>query len=176
MNTFVGPSGTGSVFVGSADHVEHTKHASISVDGGQVRIDATDDEHVIRIMHTTNDGIDILAALDKGTGATTMRIDSDGAVRAPEVIYGASNKSLVQLDATMVAATSTDIGTDNLVMRDQALGTEIDNLHVVADSSNYTATFPPAGLYFTEGTCRGELTLLEDTRIRPALRRRRHRN
>jgi hypothetical protein len=117
-------------------------------------------------MHTTNDGIDILAALDKGTGATTMRIDSDGAVRAPEVIYGASNKSLVQLDATMVAATSTDIGTDNLVMRDQALGTEIDNLHVVADSSNYTATFPPAGLYFTEGTCRGELTLLEDTRIR----------
>ena len=65
MNTFVGPSGTGSVFVGSADHVEHTKHASISVDGGQVRIDATDDEHVIRIMHTTNDGIDILAALDK---------------------------------------------------------------------------------------------------------------
>ena len=171
MNVHLGEE---PVFIGS-EVALHTEHDSINVDQGRVQIDAHDDEHVIRVKHDKNDGVDILHAVDRTTDAVTMQIESSGIVRVPDVYYAADGgfESLVDLNgyvntniATLAAASATDVGTDALVRRDQALGTEIDNLHVVADSSNYTATFPPAGLYFTEATGRGELNMIEDGRIR----------
>ena len=62
---------------------------------------------------------------------------------------------------TLQAASATDDGaTSNLVQRDQAAGTSIDNLHVIANAANYTQSFPPAGLYFTTGTCSESLDLV----------------
>ena len=171
MNVHLGEE---PVFIGS-EVALHTEHDSINVDQGRVQIDAHDDEHVIRVKHDKNDGVDILHAVDRTTNAVTMQIESSGIVRAPDIYYFANGgtESLVELNGyvennvtALAAASATDVGTDNVVRRDQALGTEIDNLHVVADSSNYTATFPPAGLYFTEATGRGELNMIEDGRIR----------
>ena len=171
MNVHIGQD---PVFIGRVES-DHTEHASVNVDQGQVKIDAHDDNHVIVVKHTKNNSVDILRAIDKSTDATTMQIESSGIVRCPDVYYTANGgtESLVELNGyvennvtALAAATATDVGTDNFVRRDQALGTEIDNLHVVADPSNYTASFPPPGLYFTEGTCRGELNLIEDARIR----------
>jgi hypothetical protein len=171
MNVHIGQA---PVFIGRVES-DHTEHASINVDQGRVRIDAHDDTHVIVVNHTKNNNVDILRAVDRTTDATTMQIESSGIVRCPDVYYTANSgtESLVELNGyvennvtALAAASATDVGTDNFVRRDQALGTEIDNLHVVADPSNYTANFPPPGLYFTEGTCRGELNLIEDARIR----------
>ena len=62
---------------------------------------------------------------------------------------------------TLQAATHLDDGTANtLVLRNQAAGTSIDNLHVIANATNYTQSFPPAGLYFTTGTCSESLDLV----------------
>ena len=161
MNVHLGED---PVFVGAEVQV-HTEHGSIDVDQGRVHIDAHDDEHVIRVRHGLNDGVDILHAVDRSTDAVTMRIESSGIVSAPDVTFG-SSQSLLALSNTVADASATDVGTDNLVLRDQALGTEIDNLAVVADSSSYTANFPPPGLYFTQATGRGELNMIEDGRIR----------
>ena len=69
------------MFIGS-EVALHTEHDSINVDQGRVQIDAHDDEHVIRVKHDKNDGVDILHAVDRSTDAVTMRIESSGIVRA----------------------------------------------------------------------------------------------
>ena len=58
---------------------DHVLSGKVVVDGGDVHIDASDPEHVVRIKHTQSDGIDVLHAFDKTTGAVTARIDSQGA-------------------------------------------------------------------------------------------------
>ena len=65
---------TGSIW-GGAGVVGHEK---LVVDGGAVHIDADDSEHVIRIIHEKDDGVDILAAIDEETDTKTVHIDSGG--------------------------------------------------------------------------------------------------
>ena len=149
-------AGQTSLFVGVPFvDLEHTKHGSVSVDNGAVHIDGDTSDHVISVKHTTGDGINILTATDKNTNAVTARIDSNGIVYCTNVVP-ASGGSLADLDNIIAAATALDPGTgDTLVMRDQSNGTEIDNLHVIARTSGYSpsGSYPPAGLYFTQGTC-----------------------
>ena len=162
-------TGGGTLFTGT--HVvalEHTKHESISVDDGAVHIDA-DRDHVIAIRHTRGDSKNILSATDIGTDTYSMRVDSNGNVIAPDVKYDTSGKSLVQLStdtgtatADLAAATAADAGSaDNLIRRNQAIGTAVNNLHVVARESGYTPTYPPPGLYFTQGFCDDSLDLIQ---------------
>ena len=154
----------------------HTVHDSINVDQGAVRIDA-DAEHVIRVKHETGDSVDIFAAIDKETSVKTMHVDSNGVVFVPNVVYGPADTSLntftsdavtmmTENETAISEASAADDGvTNNLVQRSQSAGTEIKNLHVVADETNYTEAFPPAGLYFTQGMCRGSLQLVEDASV-----------
>ena len=186
-------SGGTALFTGTPlEGVEHTKHLSVDVDQGAVHIDADDPEHVVRIKHDRNDGVDILTAIDNVTGTKSAHIDSAGALHCPDLLYGSNpernvgtdinllvtNIDLIETDITALeavtsgieivvdAATATDDGaTDNLVKRAQALGTEIDNLHVVASATNYTATWPPAGLYFTTGTTTESMDLLANAQL-----------
>ena len=60
--------------------LEHTQHESLSIDRGDIHIDAEDPDHKIRIKHTRGDGADVLAAIDKVTGTKTAFIDSQGAL------------------------------------------------------------------------------------------------
>ena len=90
-------SGGTALFTGTAIVVpEHTQHESVNVDGGAVHIDADDTEHVIRIKHSKNDGVDLLTAVDKTTAQTTMEIDSAGVVFAPNVKFGASMSTAIE--------------------------------------------------------------------------------
>ena len=163
------------VFVGEAPDPAHTEHSSITVDEGRVRIDG-DDDHVIRVTHDKSNGTDVLRAIDRATSNITMRIDSDGQVVCPDVRYkdeAGADKQLQALDtsatasqATLNAASAADNVQSNLVSRSVTSGTEIANLHVEARPSGYTKSFPPAGLYFTAATGRGELNIIEDGRMR----------
>ena len=88
--TVVRTGGT-ALFTGTAIEVqEHTTHGSVNVDQGAVHIDADDDDHVIRIKHNKSDGVDILSAIDNTTAQTTMEIDSAGVVFAPNVKFGST--------------------------------------------------------------------------------------
>ena len=72
-------SGGSALFTGTAVlETEHTVHESVNVDEGAVHIDADDPEHVLRIKHSTGDGVDIFAAVDKDSGVKTAFIDSSG--------------------------------------------------------------------------------------------------
>ena len=163
------------MFIGAEVQL-HTEHGSVNIDQGRVHIDADDAEHVIRVRHTKDDDIDILHAVDNETDAVTMRIESSGIVRCPDVYFTANSgtESLVELNtyvesnvSALAAASAADDGAiDNVIRRNQASGTEIDNLHVIADDTNYTVSFPPPGLYFTAATGRGELNMIEDGRLR----------
>ena len=174
----------GSTFTGTGTFgdSEHTAHESINVDGGAVHIDADDSEHVLRVKHDKDDGVDILCAIDNTTGSTTARIDSAGVAHVTNVITPSVNvndiietiegvvissaQSIGAINDIVSAATATDDGTaNNLVIRDQAVGTNIDNLHVIASAANYTNTFPPPGLYFTTGTCSESVDLIADARL-----------
>ena len=182
-----------SLYTGTPLEGEHTKHRSVNVDQGAVHIDAGDPDHVIRIKHDRNDGVDILTAIDNVSGTKTAHLDSAGGMHCPNLLYGSNpernvgtdinllvtNIDLIETDITALeavtsgieivvdAATATDDGaTDNLVKRAQALGTEIDNLHVVASATNYTATWPPAGLFFTTGTTTESLDLLANAQLK----------
>ena len=161
-----------SIFTGTELDISDTKHDSINVDSGVVHIDGDHSDGVIRIKHTRGDGQDILIATDVTTNTSTATIDSQGVVHAKDVYYHSTAdngiNSLDDLDntvednlGTIGAATAADAGqVDNLVKRSQANGTAINNLHVVARTSGYTTAYPPAGLYFTEGTCDDSLDLL----------------
>ncbi len=170
-------AGETPVFIGDPqpleDHVE-----KIVVDGGAVHIDAHDPDQVIRIKHTRGDGVDVLAAKDIATGTNTIRLDSAGdlhfkaggatvSLAALKGTVDTQATSITALQGTLAAATAVDDGaTDTVVKRSQANGTQICNLHVVADDTNYNQSFPPAGLYFEKATGRGEITLVEDARVR----------
>ena len=115
MNVHLGEE---PVFIGS-EVALHTEHDSINVDQGRVQIDAHDDEHVIRVKHDKNDGVDILHAVDRTTNAVTMQIESSGIVRAPDIYYFANGgtESLVELNGyvennvtALAAASATDVG------------------------------------------------------------------
>ena len=58
--------------------LEHAQHESLSIDRGDVHIDAEDPDHKIRIKHTRGDGADVIAAIDKVTDTKTAYIDSQG--------------------------------------------------------------------------------------------------
>ena len=171
----------GVVFTGINEPATHEK---VSVDGGAVHIDADDSEHVLRIRHVKDDGVDILCAIDNVTNSTTARIDSAGVAHVTNVktvsptrdyndlfttiegIVVSNSHIMGALETTVDAANATDDGTaNNLVIRDQAVGTNIDNLHVIASAANYTNTFPPPGLYFTTGTCSESVDLIADARL-----------
>ena len=165
--------GDSATFTGKAlPKEDHTYHESINVDNGAVHIDPDHSSHVIRIEHDKGDGKDIFRAVDNATGTNTARIDSDGIAVLHDVYYhstatGGTNTlddldTSVENNALVLAnASAIDSGTvDNLVKRSQANGTEVDNLHVVARTSGYTASYPPAGLYFNQGTCDDSLDLL----------------
>ena len=158
--------GDSATFTGqSLPKEDHTFHESINVDNGAVHIDPDHSSHVIRIEHDKGDGKDIFRAVDNATGTNTARIDSDGIAVLHDVYYHSTatggTSTLDDLDTSvennalvLANASAIDSGTvDNLVKRSQANGTEVDNLHVVARTSGYTASYPPAGLYFTQGTC-----------------------
>ena len=162
------------VFIGNPAEPDHPV---ISVDQGDVHLDAHDPEHVVRVKHTTGDGVDVFAVFDKASGAKTMWIDSDDKVHADSYIttngtdlvtQGQNHQSYITVhEAQLQSATHLDDGTQGyLVQRSQPNGTEINNLHVVASSANYTKTFPPAGLYFTEGTCGESLNIINDANVR----------
>ena len=73
--------GPSSLFVGKPFVAEvHTVHDSVAVDGGDVHLDAHDPDHLVRIKHTRNDGIDVLAAVDKVSGSKTVYMDSAGGI------------------------------------------------------------------------------------------------
>ena len=168
-------SGGTALFTGTAIVVpEHTQHESVNVDGGAVHIDADDSEHVLRIKHSTGDGVDVFAAVDKDTGVKTAFIDSSGVADVSDVRWGVNNTSLNQfatsIQADFDAATANDDGaTNNLVKRGQAHGTKIDNLQVIASDTNYKPgeanPYPPAGLFFTRGACTESLDLLDDGQL-----------
>ena len=129
------------------------KHDAIRVD--DVLIDG-DRNDVIRISHARGDGNDLIDATDRRTGASNFRVDSNGNV--------ISNG--VSVTSELAAATHLDDGASNeLVKRNQAAGTQIDNLHCVASTTNYTETYPPAGLFFDRGTCDESLDLVGDGQI-----------
>ena len=140
---------------------EHTTHASVTVDD-QVRIDADDSEHVVRVKHTRNNGVDILRAVDKSSGATTMRIDSAGDVHTDNVSFknaSGASRTVRQLDTILEDAGNTDDGSkSNLVQRSISDGAQINNLHVEARSSGYTKSFPPPGLYLPKQRGAGSST------------------
>ena len=119
-------------------------HDSIDVDYGAVQIDAHDPDEVIRIRHDIGDGVDVIDAIDRESNMTTFRVNSTGGITASDITIGTPVGSV----HTMLSqATHIDDGVANkLVKRNQATGTEIDNLHVVANSANYTENFPPPGL------------------------------
>ena len=165
--------GDSATFTGqSLPKEDHTFHESINVDNGAVHIDPDHSSHVIRIEHDKGDGKDIFRAVDNATGTNTARIDSDGIAVLHDVYYHSTatggTSTLDDLDTSvennalvLANASAIDSGTvDNLVKRSQANGTEVDNLHVVARTSGYTASYPPAGLYFNQGTCDDSLDLL----------------
>ena len=143
------------LFTGTPLPTDHTTHSSVNVDNDAIIIDA-DADHVISIKHTPGDGINVLTASNKDTGAITCRIDSDGqyvgnvlatTVSADTILYGNNNveTKITTLETTLNAATSADAGnTDNLVLRSVINGTEIDNLSVVARTRPPTASHPPA--------------------------------
>ena len=154
---------------------DHTTHSSINVDNDAIVIDADASDHVISIKHTPGDGINVLTASNKDTGAITCRIDSNGkyygnvlatSVQADTILYGTGLDKNVELDITALethinAADAADPGnTNNLVLRSVSNGTEIDNLHVIGREAGYTKSYPPAGLYFTQGTCSDSLDLI----------------
>ena len=144
------------IFSGPAPRFHEDK---LVVDGGDVHIDADDPEHVIRIKHAVGDGVDVIHARDKVSGVTSFKVDSTGAVVAAGV-------NLSTLNTLVSAGTHLDDGAANtLVKRNQAAGTQIDNLQVIKDTTNYTAAFPPAGLYFIEGTCHKSLDMIEDAQL-----------
>ncbi len=72
------------IFVGRVSPPD-TEHSGIDVDGGRVHIDAHDPEHVIRVRHDKNDGVDILVAIDNATDSYTARIDSAGVAHVANV-------------------------------------------------------------------------------------------
>jgi len=154
---------------------DHTTHSSINVDNDAIVIDADASDHVISIKHTPGDGINVLTASNKDTGAITCRIDSNGkyygnilatTVQADTILYGTGLDKNVEIDITALethinAADAADPGnTNNLVLRSVSNGTEIDNLHVIGREAGYTKSYPPAGLYFTQGTCSDSLDLI----------------
>jgi hypothetical protein len=157
-------SGGSALFTGTAIETGHTTHESVNVDEGAVHIDADDADQVLRIKHDKNDNVDILAAIDNTTGIKTAHINSAGTAYVSNVITATAN--LNDLSTGQLQASATDDGAlSNLVKRDQANGTNIDNLHVIASATNYTNSFPPAGLYFTAGTCSQSLDLIADSNI-----------
>ena len=81
MNVYLGesPVAVGDVVVES--------HDKIIVDQGAVHIDAHDPEHVIRIEHTKDDGVDVLHSRDRLSGVVTSRIDSSGEVHTDDVHF-----------------------------------------------------------------------------------------
>ncbi|MCH2254973.1 MAG: hypothetical protein MK365_17725, partial [Vicinamibacterales bacterium] len=89
---------------------------------------------------------------------------------APTVsVHQAQQAEIDALQLVVEAATAEDGNTQlyTLVKRDPVTGTKIDNLHVVADTVGYDPSggFPPAGLYFTQGTCTGDLELLDNAQL-----------
>ena len=76
MNVFLG--GTPLQIGDPPQESDHVVSGRIVVDNDAVQIDAHDSEHVIRVKHTTSDGVDIFHASDRNTGATTAKINSDG--------------------------------------------------------------------------------------------------
>ena len=70
MNVYFGES---PIAIG--DVLDESKE-KIIVDQGAVHIDAHDGDHVIRIEHTKDDGIDVLHSKDRLSGVVTSRIDS----------------------------------------------------------------------------------------------------
>ena len=103
-------SGGTALFTGTAVEVlEHTTHESVNVDHGAVHIDADDEDHVIRIKHDKSDGVDLLTAVDNTTAQTTMEIDSAGVVFTPNVKFGASFGSDLNVFATDVTEAVLDI-------------------------------------------------------------------
>ena len=115
-------------------------------------------------MHTKGDGNDLFSATNTADDTTTMRIKDDGNVEAPDFLYGAQHRSLeTHINSTISTlndASNLDLDTENIVKRSIAEGTEIDNLQVVARTTGYTRSYPPAGLYFSEGTCDNSIDLL----------------
>ena len=81
----------GVVFTGINEPATHEK---VSVDGGAVHIDADDSEHVLRIRHVKDDGVDILCAIDNVTNSTTARIDSAGVAHVTNVITPSVNLTI----------------------------------------------------------------------------------
>ena len=165
-------------------------HESVNVDNA-IHLDNDDPDHLIRIVHTKFDGKDILAAVDKNSNTKSAYIDSGGDLHCNNVHYGSplqnmgTNIDLLEgrvdvaegdidaiqavtssIETIVQAAHADDDGIiNNLVKRDQADGTEIDNLHVIASATNYTRTFPPPGLFFTHGTCTASLDLISDAAV-----------
>ena len=79
----------------------HTEHDSITVDQGAVHIDADDPEHVVRIKHDRNDGVDILTAVDNVSGTKSAHIDSAGALHCPNLLYGSDPERNVGTDISI---------------------------------------------------------------------------
>ena len=101
--TVVYSSGS-AVFTGTPfEELENTTHQSVNVDSGKVHIDADDPDHVIRIKHTRNNNVDILAAIDTVTNTTTAKIASDGVIYTPNVVYGPLDTSLNTFTSDAVA-------------------------------------------------------------------------
>ena len=113
-------------------------------------------------QNQTNSGR--FGTIESAATALTVRVADN------ELDINANDTNITAHAQTLGAATATDDGaTSNLVQRDQATGTSIDNLHVVASSTNYqpgvSNPFPPAGLFFTEGTCMESLDLLANGQL-----------
>ena len=101
-----------ALYTGTPLQGEHTKHQSVSVDQGAVHIDADDPEHVLRIKHDRNDGVDILAAVDNATGTKTAHIDSAGDLHCPNLLYGSSPERNVGTDINLLVTNIDLIETD----------------------------------------------------------------
>ena len=126
--------GSGSIFVGKPFVAEvHTVHDSVAVDGGDVHLDAGDPEHLIRIKHTRNDGIDVLAAIDKTTSTKTIYMDSTGSLANLNArVSGAGHITCkgITLDGDDLETTLGDTNFSVQVNEDalEAQGLEIDGL------------------------------------------------
>ena len=96
-------SGGTALFTGTPlEAAEHTKHRSVDVDQGAVHIDADDPEHVVRIKHDRNDGVDILTAVDNVSGTKSAHIDSAGALHCPNLLYGSNPERNVGTDINLL--------------------------------------------------------------------------
>ena len=97
MNVYLGeaPVAVGDVVFESTE--------KIVVDQGAVHIDAHDSDHVIRIEHTKDDGVDVLHSKDRLSGVVTSRIDSSGEVHTDDVHFksGGATVSLAALKGTV---------------------------------------------------------------------------